>query len=291
MDGLGTLLPGLVTASFGRQFSVEIGDGRVIPCVTHGRKADIACGDRVSIRMTSPTQGVIDSVAPRRSLLFRSDVRRQKVIAANVTQIVIVVAAVPSFYEDLLNRCLVAAEAGSIRALIVLNKIDLPESARALEVLQLYRMLGYLLLPLSANQDVEPLRHYLSGHTSVLVGQSGMGKSSIINALLPQAQVRTCDISTALDSGRHTTTHTKLYHVDPDSQLIDSPGLQEFGLNHLSPTEICQAFVEFRPFLGQCKFNNCRHLSEPGCRILAAAASGAISARRLAVYHKLIKSH
>lgn len=282
------ILSGQVVAAFGRQFLVELPDGRTLPCVTRGKKGGVACGDRVEIKQTSPQQGVIESTGPRATLLYRSDAFKEKIIAANVTQILIVVAAVPSFYEDLVNRCLVAAEAAGIKAHIVLNKCDMAEESRAaLAALQLYRNLGYPVLALSAQQDIEPLRACLKGETSVLVGQSGMGKSSIINALLPGIGLRTQEISQTLDSGKHTTTFAQLYHLDADSAIIDSPGMQEFGLHHLKPEELDHAFIEFRPWLGRCKFNNCRHHSEPGCAVLEAAAAGKIDPRRLAIYQKL----
>ena len=283
------LLHGQVSAAFGRHFLVELADGSVVPCVTSGKKSGTACGDRVTIRMTSPDQGVIQATEPRQTLLYRSDAFREKIIAANVTQIIVVLAARPSFYEELINRCLIAAEAGGMRALIVLNKCDLVEETRAaLASLELYRELGYDLLQLSAKQDISPLLPYLEGHTSVLVGQSGMGKSSIINALLPQAAAATREVSEALDSGKHTTTSAQLYHLDPASHIIDSPGLQEFGLHHLSAHEIDHAFIEFRPFLGRCKYNNCRHLSEPGCAVLEAVAAGKISERRWTAYRSIL---
>ncbi len=282
-------LEGKVVANYGRRYEVELSDGKLISCVMRGKKSGVACGDYVSFTPSGTEQGAIESITPRTSLLYRSDTFHTKIIAANVTQIIIVAAAVPSFYEDLLNRCLAAAEANHIKALIVLNKCDLSEESRqALKDLQLYRELGYEVLTLSALHDISPLLPFLKGHTSVLVGQSGMGKSSIINALLPEARVVTSEISEALDSGKHTTTHTRLYHLDASSQIIDSPGLQEFGLNHLAPEEIDHAFIEFRPYLGHCKFNNCRHVSEPGCALLAALSDGKISQRRLTAYHKLI---
>lgn len=280
---------GQVVAAFGRHFEVETADGGLVSCVTRGKKGGVACGDRLKIEMTGPAQGVIKSIEPRTSLLFRSDEFREKIIAANVTQIIIVVAAQPSFYEDLVSRCLLAAEVAGLKVLIVLNKCDLEQETRAaLAQLQLYRDLGYPLLTLSAKQDISPLRPYLQGETSVLVGQSGMGKSSIINALLPDVQAHTREISQALNSGKHTTTHARLYHLDGDSHIIDSPGLQEFGLAHVSAQDIAHAFVEFRPYLGgRCRFSNCRHLVEPGCALLEAAAAGKIDPRRLEIYRKL----
>jgi len=286
---LPSLLSGQVTATFGRQLAVELAGGRVITCVTRGKKTGVVCGDHVQVKLTEATHGVIESVMPRTSLLYRSDAFREKIIAANVTQIIMVVAAVPSFYEELLNRCLIAAETGNIKALIVLNKSDMvAQTQQALSVLQLYRDIGYTLLTLCAKQDVTILYPYLDGHTSVLVGQSGMGKSSIINALLPDLKIRTAAISTALDSGTHTTTAAHLYHLNADSHLIDSPGLQEFGLHHFERSQIEHAFIEFRPYLGACKFNDCTHRHEPGCNVLRAVSEGKIDARRLAAYHALV---
>lgn len=280
-------LSGQIVASFGKRYDVELPDGQQVSCVTRGKKGDLACGDRVDLAMTADHEGVIEQVHPRSSLLYRSNDFRKKYLAANVTQIVIVLAAVPSFYEDLLNRCLIAAEAAGIRALILLNKSDLPETPAALAKLSLYQALGYRVQMLSALQDASALRPLLQGETSVLVGQSGMGKSTLVNALLPEANSRTQEISDVLDSGKHTTTSARLYHLDADSHLIDSPGLQEFGLHHLGTDEMEMAFVEFRPFLGKCRFNNCRHLHEPDCAILNAVREGRISDIRLQSYQKL----
>ncbi|HYJ20011.1 MAG TPA: ribosome small subunit-dependent GTPase A, partial [Burkholderiales bacterium] len=247
-------------------------------------------GDRVEVARTGPGEGVVESTDPRTSLLYRSDQYRQKLIAANVTQIVVVLAVVPSFYEELLNRCLIAADSQNIAALIVLNKSDLAtESAQAVERLKLYTSLGYRVVPMSAKHDVSPLRPLLQGRVSVLVGQSGMGKSTIINALIPGTDAVTSEVSTAMDSGRHTTTHARLYHLDAESSLIDSPGMQEFGLHHLTEQDIAAALPEFRPLLGTCKFHNCRHLVEPGCAVIQAVEAGKVDARRLQAYRKLVK--
>lgn len=282
---------GQVVAAYGKRYEVEITAStqrQRMDCVTRGKKSDIACGDHVEIRLTGKGQGVIESILPRSSLLYRSNAYRSKLLAANATQVVIVLATVPSFYEELLNRCLVAAEAASIRPLILLNKCDIGDSNSALERLKLYASLGYTVQPLSAKQDVTPLRNLLSGHTSILVGQSGMGKSTIVNALLPDSNARTQEVSEVLDSGKHTTTATHLYHLSPDSNLIDSPGLQEFGLHHLSIEELEQAFIEFRPFLGKCRFANCRHMKEPDCAVIGAVDNGQLSERRLASYQGLV---
>lgn len=279
---------GIVVAAYGKRYQVELaGSSQRISCVTRGKKTDNACGDVVMVKLTDKHEGVIEATLPRKTLLYRSNTFKSKMLAANVSQIVIVLATQPSFYEALLNRCLIAAEAAGIKALIVLNKCDLSDSDHAREKLARYSALGYQVVALSAKQDIASLRPYLQHEASILVGQSGMGKSTIINALLPGAAARTQEVSMVLDSGKHTTTAAHLYRLDNDSFLIDSPGLQEFGLHHLSTAELEHAFVEFRPFLGQCRFNNCKHLQEPDCAITEAASAHHISAERLAIYKTL----
>jgi len=283
------LIDGQIAASFGRRYLVELQDGTTLDCVTRGRRGALACGDRVGVARSGPGQGVIEKLGVRDTLLYRSDRVRQKLIAANVTQIVVVVAPVPTFHEDLINRCLAAAEHGGMSSLIVLNKMDLPQAKRALKSLALYEQLGYRIVALSAKRDVSQLLAFLRGETSALVGQSGMGKSMIVNALAPEAAVRIAEVSAALDSGRHTTTHARLYHLGHDTHIIDSPGLQEFGLHHLDMGELADAFVEFRPWLGRCRFRDCRHMSEPGCALTAACVAGKISERRLESYRQLLR--
>lgn len=255
--------------------------------MTRGKKTDLACGDRVNLQLTDKHEGVIDSTLPRKTLLYRSNAYKSKMLAANVTQIIIVLATQPSFYEALLNRCLIAAEAAHIKPLIVLNKCDLDDSSQAKQKLGFYSALGYQVLTLSAKEDISSLRPYLQGEASILVGQSGMGKSTMINALLPEEAVRTREVSMSLDSGKHTTTAAHLYHLDAQSQLIDSPGLQEFGLHHLSTDELEHAFIEFRPHLGLCRFSNCKHTQEPDCAIKQAVLKGKIGQERLAIYQLL----
>jgi len=281
-------LQGTVVAAYGKRYKVELTETKQrISCVTRGKKTDVACGDHVTVKLTDKREGVIENIVPRTTLLYRSNAFKSKTLAANVTQIIIVLATQPSFYEALLNRCLIAAEAAGIKALIVLNKCDLADNDNAKQRLTLYTTLGYQVLPLSAKEDISKLRPYLQGEVSILVGQSGMGKSTMINALLPNESVRTQEVSTVLDSGKHTTTAAHLYHLDTESILIDSPGLQEFGLHHLSTDELEHAFIEFRPFLGKCRFNNCKHLQEPDCAVIAAATAGNISPERLAIYKML----
>lgn len=281
------LVQGVIVAAFGKRFQVELADKKLISCVTRGKKTDLACGDIVEIKLTDKHEGVVESTLPRKSLLYRSNAFKSKMLAANVTQIIIVLATQPSFYEALLNRCLVAAEAANIKPIIVLNKCDLADNDDAKQKLSLYTSLGYQVLPLSAKENISTLRPFLQGQSSILVGQSGMGKSTIINALLPNESVRTQEVSHVLDSGKHTTTAAHLYHLDEYSQLIDSPGLQEFGLHHLSTDELEHAFIEFRPFLGKCRFNNCKHLQEPDCAITEAVANGKVTSERFAIYKML----
>jgi ribosome biogenesis GTPase len=280
-------LQGTVVAAYGKRYQIELPDKKRISCVTRGKKTDLACGDRVNLQLTDKHEGVIDSTLPRKTLLYRSNAYKSKMLAANVTQIIIVLATQPSFYEALLNRCLIAAEAAHIKPLIVLNKCDLEDNSQAKQKLGLYSALGYQVLTLSAKEDISSLRPYLQGEASILVGQSGMGKSTMINALLPEEAVRTREVSMSLDSGKHTTTAAHLYHLDAQSQLIDSPGLQEFGLHHLSTNELEHAFIEFRPHLGLCRFSNCKHTQEPDCAIKQAMLEGKISQERLAIYQLL----
>ena len=277
---------GCIIAAFGRHYLVELADGEILECVPRGKKSEVACGDRVEIKRTSVDQGVIERTVPRSSLLYRSDPYRQKIIAANVTQIICVVAVEPAFSDELITRCLIAAQDQKLSVLIALNKCDLPADA-ARGVLAPYQDIGYRVLELSALENAEPLRPFLQGHTSVLVGQSGMGKSTLINGLLPEARAATREISTVLDSGKHTTTHARLYHINAESHLIDCPGVQMFGLHHLSLGEIESGFVEFAPYMGKCRFHNCSHTHEPNCALLAALAEGKINARRMKLFQEI----
>lgn len=236
-------------------------------------KSEVAVGDRVIYEQSSADQGVIVEIGERRNLLYRSDQFKSKLFAANLDQLLIVLATEPHFSEDLLGRALIAAEAHGLEALIVLNKIDV-ESALPLarERLAPYRALGYTVIELSAKMapgEVHPqLDERLKDRSTILLGQSGMGKSTLVNLLIPDADAATREISSALNSGRHTTTFTRLYELPGGGSLIDSPGFQEFGLHHLSEGQLERAFADFRPYLGHCRFYNCHHLQEPGCAVL-----------------------
>lgn len=275
------IIHGTVIAAHGRHYQVDSDDGRHWQAVPRGKRSLYACGDRVALETGSADQGRIAEHLPRTSLLFRSDAYRQKLIAANVDQIVIVTATEPAFSEELISRTLVAAEDQGIRALLVLNKCDLATAVPAARArLAPFAALGYPVLELSARHDPTPLRPWLEQRLSVLIGQSGMGKSTLINHLIPNAQAATREISTALDSGKHTTTHATLYPLAGSGGLIDSPGLQEFGLAHLRFGQIEHGFLEFRPLVGQCRFRDCRHDAEPGCAIRAAVDAGTVDAGR-----------
>lgn len=280
------LKAGRVVATFGKHCLVEA-DSAIVDCVSRGRKADIACGDAVEFKLTSPGHGVVEQVQARRNLLYRSDPFKTKNFAANLDQVLVVTAVEPGLNENLINRCLVAAQAAGIPAVIVLNKADLAQGATLHAHLEGYAAIGYPVLLVSAKTDVAPLLPLLAGKTSVLIGPSGVGKSTLVNALVPEADVRTAEISRALNTGRHTTTHTRLYALPGGGALIDSPGMQEFGLHHLDLDALQAAFPEFRPYIGQCRFYNCRHLKEPDCAITAAAASGGILPERLQAYQTL----
>lgn len=285
-------MQGRVVAVHGHHFLVDAGESGnlgVIECVTRGKKGGVACGDHVTFASTSAGKGVIEAIEPRRNLLYRSDEFRSKLLAANVDQAAIVVAAVPAFNEELLIRCLVACEVAEIPALIVLNKADLPETEALARALAPYAELGYPLLLVSAREEVAALEQRLTDQTTVFVGASGVGKSTLLNRLVPDAHATTGEISLALDAGKHTTTHARLFRLPSGAgALIDSPGMQEFGLKHLDLASLMAAFPEIHSRHGQCRFYNCRHLKEPGCAVLEAAKNGAILASRLKVYHWLL---
>jgi len=289
-----TRVGGLVIAAHGRHYLVAPEDGgAMLQCFPRGKRSEVAVGDRVIYEPTSADQGVIVEIAERRNLLYRSDQYKSKLFAANLDQLLIVLATEPHFSEDLLGRALVAAEANELKPLIVLNKTDVTaELPGARARLARYQALGYTVVELSIKTQPEAARaaldEHLHGHATLLLGQSGMGKSTLVNLVVPNAEVATREISTALNSGRHTTTFTRLYPLPDGGALIDSPGFQEFGLHHLTEGKLERAFPEFRPLLPNCRFYNCHHLQEPGCAILEAVADGRIAPARHALYAQLV---
>jgi ribosome biogenesis GTPase len=301
--GTPTLHEGLVISSHGRHCLVETPDGQRLICHPRGKKSQAVVGDRVLWQATGD-EGTIEKVQPRRNLFYRQDEIRTKSFAANLDQVLILIAAEPEFSESQLTRALIAAEAERIRPIIALNKSDLTEPfARAWARLEPYRRMGYQVLPLalkprsesaSPAAGTDELAALLAGKTTLVLGPSGSGKSTLINGLVPGAQVLTGEISTALNSGKHTTTSTTWYWVDAarSTALIDSPGFQEFGLQHIEPAQLANLMPDLRPYLGQCRFYNCTHLHEPGCAVMAEVQSdrapeAAISASRYRIYGEL----
>jgi len=274
-----SLETGLVIAGHGRHVWVETPDGRRLICHPRGKKNQTVVGDRVLWQATED-EGTIEKVEPRRNLFYRQDEIRTKSFAANLDQVLILIAAEPEFSESQLSRALIAAEAEHIRPIIALNKSDLTlPFDRAWQRMAVYRDMGYTVLPMAlkprgdADPDTEHhLDAVLQGKTTLVLGPSGSGKSTLINRLIPNAQVLTNAISTALNSGKHTTTSTTLYWVDAakTTAVIDSPGFQEFGLNHIEPMHLASLMPDIKAHASNCKFYNCSHLHEPGCGVIAA---------------------
>lgn len=291
---------GLVIAHFGVQVEVEAADGefagQIFRCHLRANLPALVTGDRVVWRAGNQGIGVIVAQLPRSTELCRPNNHRQlKPVAANVDLIVIVFAPAPEPHANLIDRYLVAAEHAGIRPLLLLNKADLvnEQNAPALDaLLEVYRELGYPLLEVSAHQGdgMQRLQEMLDGHISVFVGQSGVGKSSLVNSLLPQAQTRVGDLSEWSGQGTHTTTTARLYHFPNGGDLIDSPGIREFGLVHVSRDDVENGFIEFRELFGSCRFRDCKHDREPGCALLKALDEGRIKPQRMHSYRSIIAS-
>jgi ribosome biogenesis GTPase len=310
------LFKALLVASYGRHYLARAIEGEsdinpqsLYQVTSRGKQHLGAVGDILEVQETGPEQAVIEKITERKNLLYRSDAYKSKSIASNVDQILIVLATEPGFSPDLLGRAVIAAETAGIIPRIILNKCDLPNKLPAArKMLESYIAMGYPVHEMSVKHDpasVEALLSHVRGRVSVLVGQSGMGKSTLLNALIPNAAAQTQEHSKKLDSGKHTTTACRYYDLPTGQQdisadssinsannsftgaLIDSPGFQEFGLAHLSESELQHAFIEFRPLLGKCKFHNCSHGDEPGCVVRAAVDAGTISAQRVELFRQL----
>jgi ribosome biogenesis GTPase len=287
---------GLVLAHYGQTSLVETAAGDVLRCSTRKNLPRTVCGDRVHWQAANPREGIITAVLDRETTLSRPDPNgRSRSVAANIDQVIVVIACKPSFEHGMLDRYLAAAELIGASPVIVVNKSDLLDAdsrTKLQQRLAVYPAIGYSLVFTSTrNTDgLKDLHRHLAGHTSILVGQSGVGKSSLVQALLPDLDIRTGSLSQATGLGRHTTTVAMLYHVPGGGDLIDSPGVRDFALDKVAPQRLEKGFPEFAAYLGQCRFHNCRHVSEPGCAIQNAARDGVISALRLENYRELVKS-
>jgi ribosome biogenesis GTPase len=279
-----------VIATFGRQSLIDDTE-HIRQATRRGRRGDVVVGDCVLASVTSAEQARIESIEPRSTLLFRTDKYRTKELAANVDQVIIVFAARPAFNRWFIWKALVAATAAGIEALVLRNKSDLAESDDASSFLHQVSQLGWRTLALSAKVESDRSRGLLlrevAGRKSLMVGQSGMGKSTLLNLLIPDARARTQQYSERLNAGKQTTTASRWFSFDGESALVDTAGFEEFGLAHLRFEEIAATFPEFKALLGHCRFQDCRHLKEPGCTIRAALADGTIAPERYEFYRSL----
>ena len=283
---------GLVVAGHGRHYVVETPEGRRLNCHPRGKKSDCVVGDRVRWQ-ASGDEGVIEHVEPRRNLLFRQDEWKSKSFAANLDQLLVLVAARPVFSESQLSRALIAAESAEIPVRIALNKADLPEIDAARDRLAPYSRMGIEVhevalkaAPEAARAQLVPL---LQGRATLVLGPSGTGKSTLINLLAPDAGAQIGDVSQALNSGRHTTTSTRWYWLDAgrSTALIDSPGFQEFGLRQIDAQQLPGLMPDLREHAKACRFYNCTHRQEPDCGVQAAVARGEISETRYRIYREI----
>lgn len=295
MSGFDTLDIGLIVAGFGRHYLVETPEGRRLTCHPRGKKSECVVGDRVRWRAASNAgdEGVIEQVELRRNLLFRQDEWKTKAFAANLDQILVMVASLPVFSESQLARALIAAEHAHIDARIVLNKADLPEINAARARLAPYSAMGYEVLEVALKTEPDTslalMQAQLAGRATLVLGPSGAGKSTLINRMAPEARAQVGEISKALQAGRHTTTHTQWHWLDPQRQtaLLDSPGFQEFGLRQIKADQLAGLMPDLAPHAEHCKFYNCTHQHEPGCGVRVALERGEITPSRYRIYGEL----
>lgn len=300
-NSLGPQKSGLVITRFGQHADIEdLQTKEVHRCNLRRGVESLVSGDLAMWRAGAETMdgisGVVEAVEPRRSILTRPDYYDGlKPVAANVDQMVIVSSVLPELSLNIIDRYLIASETLKIAPLLVLNKVDLldvQQREQYQQWLNEYQKIGYkvLLVSKESGEGIAALEAELGGRVNIFVGQSGVGKSSLVNALMPGLDVEEGDVSETSGLGQHTTTAARLYHIPSGGDLIDSPGVREFGLWHLEAEEITQAFVEFRPYLGGCKFRDCKHLDDPGCILREAVEKGEISELRYQNYHRIIES-
>lgn len=284
---------GLVIVRHGAKAWVENEHEELYLCALRQNLDSPVAGDRVIFHVVSAEEGVITALQPRGTVIQRLDANQElKPLAANVDQIIIVIALKPEPSVEIIDRYLVAAETLKLIPRIVCNKIDL-DNSKVTELCTLYEKIGYTIIftSVAKNQGLEILSDYLLDHTSIFVGQSGVGKSSLIQALLPEETLAIGEISEVSELGQHTTTASRLYHFRDGGDLIDSPGVRRFNLWNMTHHDIFRGFIEFKPYEGRCKFRNCQHQHEPNCALQEAVKKGEIDALRLESYHRLVAAH